>query len=79
MSRAAELAGVEPPTAPAGRFLPEVAADAIQRPSACEVSINERRGRQSGDTKRRPCLPTAWLLKASAADLNQRRCARVVA
>ena len=31
-----------------------------------------RRGRRSGDTKRRPCLPTAWLLKASAADLIQR-------
>jgi hypothetical protein len=39
MSRAAGLAGVEPPTAPAGRCYPPVAADLIQRPSARAVSI----------------------------------------
>ena len=39
MSRAAGLAGVEPPTAHAGRCYPPVAADQIQRPRAGAVSV----------------------------------------
>ena len=33
---------------------------------------------EGGDLSATPTLPTAWLLKASAADLNQRTCARLV-
>ena len=60
-------------------------ADLIQRPCARAVSIKGMvdpagAGPPMGATvSATPTLPTAWLLKTSAADVNQLRRARVVA
>ena len=72
MSRAAGLAGVEPPTAPADRrgHATASAADVVQR-GADGVVANSAGPPEASQYPWRP-LPTAWLLKASAADLIQR-------
>ena len=60
-----------------------LAADVAQRPCAGAVSVEgayfmdlstrlREWGRRGGDLTATPTLPTAWLLKASAADLSQR-------
>ena len=67
----------------------EFAADILQRPRAGAVSVEgriygsvdqaERVGAaERGDLPTTPTPPTAWLLKASAADLIQRPSVRVV-
>ena len=65
------------PTTPVGRFQPPpVATDPIQRLGARAVSSrrrNERPGRRSGHSKRRPCLPTARGEVDFAADPIKRR------
>jgi hypothetical protein len=77
-----------PPTASA-LFGGEFAADILQRPRAGAVSVEgriygsvdqaERVGAaERGDLPTTPTPPTAWLLKASAADLIQRPSVRVV-
>ena len=66
----AGVAGVEPPTTPAGRCYPPVAADPIQRPCARAVSIAHTEipseivetkpvkwGPPEGRQRRTPCRP----------------------